>query len=97
MKRIVWLVCLASALVLLLSLSMASLGGAIALAQQAAPPPDPYAIDEISAKAAEQVGMLQQALGQAQMQIIDLKRKMATCASNIVPAPAPALPTPASK
>ena len=97
MKRTVWLVCLALALTLLLSMSMASLGGAIALAQQP-PPPDPYAVDEIAAKAAEQVGMLQQALGQAQMQIIDLKRKMATCASNIVPAPpAPAPPTPASK
>jgi hypothetical protein len=56
-----------------------------AFAAEPAPAPDPYAADEISAKAAQQVGMLQQALGQAQMQIIELKRKVTTCPPQPIP------------
>jgi hypothetical protein len=43
------------------------------------PAPDPFAVDEISGKAAEQVGMLQQALGQAQEEVIRLKRAAVSC------------------
>jgi hypothetical protein len=66
----------------------ALLFAAPAFADEPKPPaPDPYAADEISAKAAQQVGMLQQALGQAQMEIINLKRKAASCPPVAAPQP----------
>ena len=61
-----------------------------AFAAEPTPAPDPYAAEEISAKAAQQVGMLQQALGQAQMQIIELRRAAKT-ATACPPTPPPPL------